>query len=498
MFFQKSLYRTSIAKTVLIGIFIGILTGCISTNKEDQAKPNLLFILLDDLGKEWVSIYGAEDIETPVVDQLARSGMLFNNAYSMPQCTPSRVALMTGQYPWRNGWINHYDVPRWGHGAHFDPEEYPSVARTMKEAGYVTCAAGKWQINDFRLDSEVMVKHGFDEYCMWTGGEGGNLPISQKRYWDPYIHTAEGSRIYPGQFGEDIFSDFIVDFMRRHRDEPMMIYYPMCLPHGPFTTTPLEPDITDNMEKHKAMVRYTDFILEKLLLSLEELGIRDETIVFWTTDNGTSGRIIGHRNERAVRGGKTYLTENGINAPFIVNCPGMVPGGVVSEALVDFSDILPTFASLGGGKLPEDHIIDGKSFAEVILGKSLLSSREWILGMGSRPAMIKEGRVVPTFEFRDRAIRNEKYKVFIDTNRQISALFDLEVDPWEEHNLMMEEIEELQNIKNKFREFSRQFPDEDAVPRYTPLEGSKYDIVESDLNKLARDGKRKANRSPDI
>ncbi len=126
MFFQKSLYHKSIAKTVLIGIFIGILTGCISTNKEEQAKPNLLFILLDDLGKEWISIYGAEDIETPVVDQLARSGMLFNNAYSMPQCTPSRVALMTGQYPWRNGWINHYDVPRWGHGAHFDPEEYPS------------------------------------------------------------------------------------------------------------------------------------------------------------------------------------------------------------------------------------------------------------------------------------------------------------------------------------------------------------------------------------
>jgi arylsulfatase A-like enzyme len=246
------------------------------------------------------------------------------------------------------------------------------------------------------------------------------------------------------------------------------------------------------------MVRYTDFILEKILLSLEELGIRDETIVFWTTDNGTSGRIIGHRNERAVRGGKTYLTENGINAPFIVNCPGMVPGGVVSEALVDFSDILPTFASLGGGKLSEGHIIDGQSFAEVILGKSKLSSREWILGMGSHPAMIKEGRVVPTFEFRDRAIRNEKYKVFIDTNRQISALFDLENDPWEEHNLMLEEIEELQNIKNKFREFSMQFPDEDAVPRYTPLEGSVYNIEESDLNKIARDGMRRPNRSPDI
>jgi arylsulfatase A-like enzyme len=422
--------------------------------------------------------------------------MLFDNAYSMPQCTPSRVALMTGQYPWRNGWINHYDVPRWGHGAHFDPEEYPSVARIMKNAGYVTCAAGKWQVNDFRLDPEVMVKHGFDEYCMWTGAEGGNLPVSQNRYWDPYIHTKEGSRIYPGQFGEDVFSDFIIDFMTRHKEEPMMIYYPMCLPHGPLTTTPLEPDITKNMDKHTAMVRYADHILKKLLKAMESLGIRNETIVFWTTDNGTSGAITGRRNKRPVRGGKTFLSENGINAPFIVNCPGIVPEGVVSEALVDFSDILPTFAALGGGILPEGHRIDGHSFAEVILGKSKRSSRDWILGMGSHPAMIRNGRVVPTFKFRDRAVRDEKYKAYIDTCKQISALFNLENDPWEEHNLIQEDNRELKSAKRTFKRFLNHFPDVDASPRYTPLEGSVYNIEEEELNRKALQGKMRPNRLP--
>ena len=138
----------------------------------DHAKPNILFIMLDDLGKEWVSCYGAEDIETPHIDALAAGGMKFNNAYSMPQCTPSRVTLLTGKYPWRNGFVNHWDVPRWGVG-YFDwkQKENTTFARLMKDLGYATCAAGKWQINDFRIEPQAMKKHGFDDWAMWTGAE---------------------------------------------------------------------------------------------------------------------------------------------------------------------------------------------------------------------------------------------------------------------------------------------------------------------------------------
>ena len=227
---------------LVISLF-GLLSSC-SIDKKDEKKPNILFILVDDLGKEWLSCYGAELVETPHIDELARTGMTFENAYSMPQCTPSRITLLTGQYPWRNGWVNHYDVPRLGHGGRFDPDMNPSFGKNMRDAGYVTCIAGKWQISDFRLEPEATVKAGFDAYCMWTGGENGgpSTKASQLRYWDPYIHTKEGSKTYTGEFGPDIYSDFIVDFMRKNKDKPMMIYYPMCLTHGPLTTTPLEPN----------------------------------------------------------------------------------------------------------------------------------------------------------------------------------------------------------------------------------------------------------------
>ena len=312
---MKNEYRIFLA-LILIGLFI---TGQAAA-EETESKPNILFILLDDMGKEWVSGYGANDIKTPTVDKLIETGMLFENTYSMPQCTPSRVTLLTGQYPWRHGWINHFDVPRWGHGARFDPELNPSFAKMLKQTGYTTCAAGKWQINDFRLEPEAMQNAGFDDYCMWTGAEGGNVKASQERYWSPYIHTKTGSKTYEGKFGEDVFTDFIIDFMKTNKDKPMMVYYPMCLPHGPLTTTPLEPD-APKKEQHKAMVRYTDHILKKLLNALDELEIRENTIVFWTTDNGTSGSIMGHLNHKQVWGGKTKLSENGINAPLCCKCP---------------------------------------------------------------------------------------------------------------------------------------------------------------------------------
>ena len=227
--------------------FLTTITKCGNYSKTSHDKPNILFIMLDDLGKEWVSCYGAEDIKTPNVDKLAATGIQFSNAYSMPQCTPTRATLMTGQYPFRHGWVNHWDVPRWGGGCHFDPERNASIARVMKSAGYATAIAGKWQVNDFRVQPEVLVQLGFDDYCMWTGFEGDNPP-SAERYWDPYIYTKGGSRTYQGQFGEDIFSDFLIDFMKKHKNDPMFLYYPMCLPHGPFTSTPSEPDVVEKYD----------------------------------------------------------------------------------------------------------------------------------------------------------------------------------------------------------------------------------------------------------
>jgi len=487
----------------IIGLICSVvLVGCaqkpskVNTGNTEVKKPNILFIMLDDMGKEWVEAYGADNISTPTIDKLAEEGMQFENSWSMPQCTPSRVTLMTGQYPWRHGWINHFDVPRWGHGAHFDPNFNPSFARVMQSAGYVTCAAGKWQINDFRLQPEVMNAHGFDEYCMWTGAEGGNEKVSQERYWDPYIHTKKGSKTYKGKFGEDVFSDFIIDFMKENKEKPMMIYYPMCLPHGPLVATPSEPNVTEKMDKHKAMVTYTDFILNKLINALEELEIRDNTIIVWTTDNGTGGNIVGHINGRAVRGGKTYLTENGVNAPFIVNCPGKVPAGVVTDALVDFTDILPTFAELGGANISPDYIGDGSSFAPLVLGKTNDSSREWTMALGSRAATLENGRVKNIYTFRDRAIRNKRFKAFVNHDQIIDEIYDLSNDVEEERNLIYSRNAEVVAALRLFNKVIRELPEEDANPKYKKLTNSFYDVEIEVLQKQHKGDVKKGNHAP--
>ncbi len=452
--------------------------GCVSHAQLDavnRKQPNILFIMLDDLGPEWVACYGAEGIETPNADALAEGGIRFTNAYSMPKCTPTRATLLTGQYPFRHGWVNHWDVPRWGAGCHFDWKHNTTFAHILKKAGYAAAAVGKWQISDFRVVPDAMVKCGFDEYCMWTGFETGNPP-SGKRYWDPYLHTKDGSKTYEGQFSEAIFSDFLIDFMKRNRNKPMLMYYPMCLPHGPLTTTPLEPDVEEKRSKFSAMVRYCDHILGKLVKALDDLGLRENTIIIWTTDNGTSGGIRNKMNGREVSGGKGKISENGCGAPFIVNCPGLVPAGVVTDALTDFTDMLPTFAELAGAKLPRGTVIDGKSIAPYILGKAKDTPREWIMAMGGGVARLEGGRVVPAVEYANRVVRNKRYKLWVTDKG--NKLFDMVDDPGEQNDLVESTDPAVVKARKKLEDVVKQFPSKDGVPQYDPTPPQSWDRKE--------------------
>lgn len=443
-----------------------------------SGKPNILFILVDDLGKEWISSYGAEDIQTPAVDQLAQTGMRFTNFYSTPQCTPSRISLFTGQYPFRNGWINHWDVPRWGGGVHFDPDRNPGIARMMRSAGYKTAAAGKWQVNDFRVQPEAMGTHGFDDYCMWTGYETGN-PASAERYWNPYIHTKAGSKTYSGQFGEDVFTDFLIDFMKKNRKDPMFLYYPMCITHTPFTSTPDEPDVAGTYNSHKAMVRYMDRMVGKLVKALDELGLRENTIIIFTTDNGTVSSVTGKMNGREIPGGKQRLTENGICEPFIVNCPGLVPAGKVTDALGDLTDILPTCAELGGAALPEKYVLDGVSLASVMLGKTSASARNWIMAMGGNAggsaAQLSEKGMENEYTFRERVIRDKEYKLYISSKRQPEKMIALAGDPQEKTNLLQSRDPKVRQAFKTLWEAALSFPQQDNDPRYTALTPQPWD-----------------------
>ena len=345
----------------------------------------------------------------------------------------------------------------------------------MKDLGYKTCAAGKWQINDFRIEPQAMKKHGFDDWAMWTGFETGNPP-SAERYQDPYINTPEGSKTYQGKFGPDIYTDHIIQFMKKHKEDPMCLYLPMALPHGPLVVTPDEPKASSKMDRHKAMVRYIDKLIGKLVKALEELAIRDNTILIFTTDNGSVGSITGTLNGTKVQGGKSKEKESGICAPFIVNCPGLVPAGKVTDALTDFSDLLPTFVELGGGKVPEDLVVDGLSIAPLILGKEKDSKRKWIMALGFGPAKVDQDGVKPRDPFINRVIRDKKYKVWVSKDKKMVRLHDLTEDPWEEINLIESKKEEHSMARGKFSKILYSLPDEDARPLYQPRAPNPWDI----------------------
>ena len=466
-----NLNRRNFIKLVGLGVSAGVLPNFARGAEASQAqsKPNILFVMVDDLGKEWIKCCGAGDIETPNIDALATGGMRFTNAYSMPQCTPTRTTLLTGQYPWRTGWVNHWDVPRWGVG-YFDWKHHTTFARVLRDAGYATAAAGKWQINDFRLVPDAMDKHGFDEWCMWTGYETGT-PGSGNRYADAYINTREGSKAYKDKFGPDVYTDFLVEFMKKHKDKPMMLYFPMALTHGPLTNTPDEPNAAD---KHKAMVRYTDKLVGRLVKAIDDLKIRERTIIIFTTDNGSGGRRTGTLNGRKIRGGKGKESEAGCCEPFIVNCPGLVPTGV-TDALTDFTDMLPTFAELGGAKLPGKFPVDGKSIAKVMLGTAKDSPREWIMALGHGAARLDEKGVRGQVDFATRVIRDKQFKVWVDSSRSIIRLHDLKADPFEEKNLLDSTASVHKAAMKKFQAVIDALPKKDARPKYDPRKANSWD-----------------------
>ncbi|MEM8709651.1 MAG: sulfatase-like hydrolase/transferase [Planctomycetota bacterium] len=451
---------------------VSLLAPSFGNDDAEESLPNLVLIMADDLGKEWVSCYGADGIETPHIDALAQTGMKFENFYCMPQCTPTRVSLLTGQYPFRHGWVNHWDVPRWGGGCSFDPELNPSFPRAIRSAGYATAAAGKWQIDDFRVEPDAMQAAGFNAYCMWTGYEKGNAP-SARRYQDPYVYEDGKATTRQGAFGPDVYADYLVDFIGKSKARPMMIYFPMALPHGPLVPTPDEPAAATKLERHRAMVRHVDKLVGRLVAALEENGLRRRTVIVFTTDNGTSRDIVGSRDGVAVKGGKATTAESGVNVPLIVSCPGRIAEKSTSSALVDITDIAPTLCELAGvesrGESFDGHF-DGHSMVDVLDGRTQTTARPWILAMGGgNRARLTEAGVENEYWFRDRVLRNERFKAFIGSDGRLVKLIDL-LSPTPDADVQDAESPAVLRAKGLFLEAVREMPGADSDPSYSHVE----------------------------
>jgi len=349
-----------------------------------EKPPNIIFIMADDVGAECLRSYGGESYATPELDKLAESGMRFTQAYTAPLCTPTRVQVLTGQYPYRNGWSG---------GIWTFPKEKqfvnPSIfnfGRMLKEAGYATAIAGKWQLARFENHPDHLTKLGFDAHCLWTwtyessvpdgvGFEGKNKPA---RFWHPGIW--QNGEILPdvaGKYGPDIYTDFLLEFMEQHREGPFLLYYPMALSHFPFVRVPGKAEGKSKQENFKDMVEYMDALVGKFVQKTEELGIAENTVIIFTGDNGTDKEMSSVIDGQRLQGGKGSLTDAGTRVPLLVKWSGVVEAGSTSNALVDLTDMLPTFAEVAQANIPNSHTVDGKSIFPLLTGKKQ-TVRDWV------------------------------------------------------------------------------------------------------------------------
>lgn len=380
----------------------------------DQAKPNIILIMADDLSAKELACYGHAEHKSPNLDQLARTGVQFDTCYTACICHPTRFEIMTGQYGCTNG-VYHFAGRKGGPGPNSPQEQivnHLTFGKVLKEAGYATALSGKWQLTGKLPD--LVVENGFDEYCMWAykhnlprgvkheGGWEGKVGVKTSRYWHPSIvKNGEYMPTTKDDYGPDIFAEFVIDFATRHQDDPFFIYYPMALTHSPWYSTPLskpnekEKFRSSKKEKFAENVEYTDLLVGRIVKALDTLGLREETIVIFTGDNGTGGE------------GKATPTEAGARVPMIVNCPGRVKQLGSIDALTDTSDVMPTLVELCGAKLPDKHPIDGHSILPILRGEKT-DVREWVFSyLGDR-----------------RVLRTKRYLVENNSPHDFGTLFD--------------------------------------------------------------------------
>jgi len=333
----------------------------------EDTKPNLILIMSDDMGYECVQANGGTSYQTPHLDKLARTGARFTHCYSQPLCTPSRVKIMTGMSNIRN-YVRFGVLDR----------EQTTFAHLLKKSGYATCIVGKWQLGK-EIDSPQ--HFGFDESCLWQHTRPARTPDNKDtRYPNPQVEINGKPKNYNnGEYGPDVVTDYLCDFIERNQDRPFLGYYPMILPHDPFRPTPdsENPNSKDGTSNFRDMVAYVDKMVGKIVNKLDELGLRENTLVLFTCDNGTSGSIKSELNGKIVQGGKRQMTDAGTHVPLIANWPKTIPGKQVKVDPVDFSDFLPTLLEAAQTPQLPNLTLDGQSFLPQITGKQG-KPRKWV------------------------------------------------------------------------------------------------------------------------
>lgn len=371
----KLKYRVRIQSLVCLTV----LLSCGNPGKKNKPlKPNVIIILVDDLGYNDLGCYGTKDtgIQTPNIDRLANQGIRFTDWQSANSvCAPSRASILTGRYTPRNGQVvvsHPFDKDQYKHLGLYQDEI--TIAELLKPMGYATAAIGKWHLGE-HYDYRPL-RHGFDRYF----GEMGNIAIGKKAKIYRNDSITKDSAFYENI--HQLLTNEAKMFMQRSKkeDTPFFLYLSHYLVHGPwepsrnFTTdeewkirTEVKGDIHHKV--YPAMVRELDRHVGEIIDHLEILGLSENTVIFFLSDNGPwlqNDAVRSAGSAWPLRGSKFNTFEGGHRVPAIVNYPGRIPAGQISDELVSSMDILPTVAHITGAKLPVDRVIDGKNIWPIL------------------------------------------------------------------------------------------------------------------------------------
>ncbi len=406
-----------------------------------NSKPNFILIVADDLGFADLSLNGSKQIATPNIDKLAAGGINFTNGYvSAPVCSPSRAGLLTG----RNQVTFGHDNNLGGNQPGFDPQYLglplteTTIASRLKKLGYVSGIVGKWHLGDEPQFHPL--KRGFDEMWGYTGG--GHDYFSSKSEGKGYQSPIESNykKPQPITYITDDKGDECVDFIKRHTNEPFFLYAAFNAPHAPMQATEADLELFKHIKNEKrrtycAMVHRLDVNVGRIMETLKEMEVAENTLVVFISDNGGPCDSNASLNV-PFNGQKGILLEGGIHVPFIMNWPGKLPAGKIYENPVVSLDFAATFFDLAGGELTKDVKFDGVNLMPFLLGK-------------------KEGLPHESFNWRftiSAAIREGNWKLIRLPDR-LPLLFDLSKDISEQNNVALQNLEITESLLKKLGEW---------------------------------------------
>lgn len=359
----------------LISLFACCLAGCekarplLPTEKLTETsdvsidrragKPNVVIIFIDDMGYEIPTCNGGQSYSTPNMDQMALEGMRFTQCHGSPLCSPARFSFLTGKYNFRN-------YTEWGV---MNPNE-KTLATLFKSAGYATCATGKWQLNGGDTSIHSL---GFDKYCVWNPYEINTYGWQGSPYKDPGIYENDGywpEHKSAGKYGDDIFTQYVTDFIDSNKFNSFFVYYAPPLVHDPFTPTPDDPEFpsfdpdskTSDPLFFPSMVKYVDKKIGEIIQKLKSTGLYNNTIVIVTSDNGTPREITSMYQGAPFQGGKGGSKESGTRVPLLITWPDYITPGSINNNLIDFPDFMATCAELTAADVSGYDTLDGISF----------------------------------------------------------------------------------------------------------------------------------------